>query len=48
MKLRARGMKMTELVGYFGVSEKTIREHLKAIEAKKPNAVKDFVRGVTL
>lgn len=48
MKLRARGMKMTELVGHFGVSEKTIREHLKAIEAKKPNAVKDFVRGATL
>lgn len=48
MKLRARGMKMTELAGHFGVSEKTIREHLKAIEVKKPNAVKDFARGATL
>lgn len=33
---------------HFGVSEKTIREHLKAIEVKKPNAVKDFARGATL
>lgn len=44
MKLRARGYKMTQLVSALGYSERTIRNHLKAIEAQHPEAARDYVR----
>lgn len=44
MKLRARGYKMTQLVSALGYSERTIRNHLKAIEEQHPEAARDYVR----
>lgn len=44
MKLRARGYKMTQLVSALGYSERTIRNHLKAIEKQHPESVRDYVR----
>ena len=44
MKLRARGYKMTQLVSALGYSERTIRNHLKAIEEQHPEVARDYVR----
>ncbi|MGN1382122.1 MAG: hypothetical protein ACI4W2_04815 [Eubacterium sp.] len=48
MKLRARGYKMTQLVSALGYSERTIRNHLKAIEEQHPNEARKYARQTSI